>query len=73
MNSDDHPSPGGPTPSITVKKLGRDFPGGAVIKIPAFTAGSTGLIPGQGTKVLHAAQHSQKKEKEIGESESPHC
>ena len=68
----DHSSPRGPTPSITVKKLGRDFPGGVVVKTPAFTAGSMGLIPGQGTKIPHAAQHSQKK-REIRESESPCC
>ena len=27
----------------------------------ASTAGGTGLIPGQGTKILHAAWHGQKK------------
>ena len=27
----------------------------------ASTAGAMGLIPGQGTKILHAAWHSQKK------------
>ena len=26
-------------------------------------AGGTGFIPGQGTKILHATQHSQKKKK----------
>ena len=30
----------------------------------ASTAGGMGLIPGQGTKILRAVQHSQKKNKE---------
>ena len=29
----------------------------------ASTAGGSGSIPGRGTKILHAAQHSQKKKK----------
>ena len=31
------------------------------LELHASTAGGTGSIPGQGTKILHAAQHSQKK------------
>ena len=30
----------------------------------ASTAGGRGLIPGQGTKILHAVWHGQKKKKE---------
>ena len=33
-----------------------DFPGGLVVKNPPFTVG---LIPGQGTKIPHAAGYSQ--------------
>ena len=32
-----------------------DFPGGPVVKNPPYKAGDTGLIPGQGTKMPHAA------------------
>ena len=31
-----------------------DFPGGPVIKSLPSNAGNTGLIPGQGTNILHA-------------------
>ena len=33
----------------------RDFPGGPVVKNPPCNAGDAGLIPGQGTKISHAA------------------
>ena len=33
----------------------RDLPGGPVVKNPPYNAGDTGLIPGQGTKIPHAA------------------
>ena len=33
-----------------------DFPGGPVVKNPPASAGDTGLIPGLGTKILHAAE-----------------
>ena len=36
----------------------RDFPGSLVVKI---NAGGMGLLPDQGTKIPHAAQHSQTK------------
>ena len=32
-----------------------DFPGGPVVKNPPSNAGNTGSIPGQGTKIPHAA------------------
>ena len=37
-----------------------DFPGGPVVET-ASTAGSTGSITGQGTKIPHALGHGQKK------------
>ena len=36
-----------------------EFPGGSVVRTPHFTAGGPGSIPGQGSKILKAAQHSQ--------------
>ena len=33
----------------------RDFPGGPVVKNPPSNAGGPGSIPGQGTKIPHAA------------------
>ena len=33
----------------------RDFPGGPVVKNPPSSAGDVGSIPGQGTKIPHAA------------------
>ena len=33
----------------------RDFPGGPVVKNPPYNGGDMGLIPGQGTKIPHAA------------------
>ena len=32
-----------------------DFPGGPVVKNPPYAAGDTVSIPGQGTKIPHAA------------------
>ena len=50
---------------VTVKKKEvEDFPGSPVVKTPSLhcsTAAGTGLIPGWGTKILHAGGHSQKK------------
>ena len=37
------------------------FPGGSVVKTLSFQRRGTGLIPGPGTKIPHAVQHSQKK------------
>ena len=36
------------------KKWGWDFPGSPVVKSPPCNAGNSGLIPGQGIKILHA-------------------
>ena len=33
-----------------------DFPGGPVVKNPPCNAGDTSSIPGQGTKISHAAE-----------------
>ena len=35
--------------------LDRVFPGGPVVNTVSSNAGGTGLIPGQGTKIPHAA------------------
>ena len=32
-----------------------DFPGGPVVENPPYNAGDIGLVPGQGTKIPHAA------------------
>ena len=34
------------------------------LKLHASTAQGTGSVPGRGTKIMHAAQHSQKKKKD---------
>ena len=36
-----------------------------MVRTPAFTAGGWGSIPGQGTEILEAAWHSQKKKKVV--------
>ena len=38
-----------------LKKKGGDFPGGPVVKNLPSSAGDAGSIPGQGTKIPHAA------------------
>ena len=44
----------------------RDSPGGPGVKVLCFsTAGATGSIPGQGTKILHAVQCGQKCNRNI--------
>ena len=40
----------------------REFSGGPRLGLCVSTATGTGSIPGQGTKILHAGWHSQKKE-----------
>ena len=35
-----------------------------MVKIPCFHSRGKGLIPGQGTKIPNAMQHSQKTEKQ---------
>ena len=42
--------------SFYLKELDRDFPGGPVVENSPCSAGDTGLIPGQGTKIPHAAE-----------------
>ena len=46
-----------------------EFPGGPVIKTLCFHCLGPGLITVQGTKILQAAQHSQKKKKKKIEGE----
>ena len=41
----------------------RGFPGGPVVKTWPSNARSEGLIPGQGTKILHAEKNGKKKKK----------
>ena len=41
----------------------REFPGGPVVRLCAFTAEGTGSTPGRGTKILQAVQRGQKKKK----------
>ena len=41
-------------------KASSDFPGGPVVKILPSNVGGTGSIPGQGTKIPHAARCSQR-------------
>ena len=40
-----------------------DFPGGPVVKTLSFQCRGTGSIPGPGTQIPHAMQHSQEKKK----------
>ena len=41
----------------------RDFPGGLVVKTRASTAKGMGLIPGQGTNILHVRSKKKKKKR----------
>ena len=41
----------------------RDFPGGPVLETPCFHCRGHGSIPGQGTKVPHAARPKKDKNK----------
>ena len=45
------------------KKWLRDFSGGLVVKTVSSSAADVGSIPGQGTRIPYAMQHSQKKRK----------
>ena len=45
---------------ITLKQVSWDYPGGPVLRPHASNAGGTGLISGQGTKILHASQFGKK-------------
>ena len=44
----------------------KDFPGSLMVK--TLNAAGTGSIPDLGTKIPHAAQHSQKKKKNEAEA-----
>ena len=44
------------TMEVPQKTENRDFPGGPVAKKPPSNAGDVGSIPGQGTKIPHAAR-----------------
>ena len=56
------------------KKTDWEFPSGPVVKNLPFNAGDTGLIPGQGTKIPHAAgqlsPHTSTRES-MGHNEEP--
>ena len=47
---------------LTVKLGG--FPGSPVVRTRRFHCHGPGSIPGQGTKITQAAQHSQRKKEE---------
>ena len=50
----------------TIKRgICRDVPGSPVVKTRASNAGGAGSIPGQGTKIPHAVQLGQKKERHM--------
>ena len=49
---------GARTPEM-VLSMSKDFVSGPVIRLHTSTAGSTGLIPGRGPKILHALWHCQ--------------
>ena len=52
----------------------RNFPGGPVVKTQSFHCGVTGLVPGWGTRILHATWHGQKiKNKKIIDCPNPKC
>ena len=46
-----HPIPSGPFKTQSTE----DLPGGPVFKTSSSNAGATGLIPGQGARILHAS------------------
>ena len=41
------------------KRVDRDFSGGPVVQTPCFHRRGAGSIPGQGTKIPHAAWHGE--------------
>ena len=47
-----------------------DLPGDSMFRLHALNTGATGSVSGRGTKIPHAAWHSQKKKKICGESRS---
>ena len=46
-----------PPKCMCSKHNSSDFPGGSVVKNPSYSAGNSGSIPGQGTKIPHALEH----------------
>ena len=56
--------------SLLLKSNRLDFPGDTTVRPHTSPAGGTGSVPGLGTKILHAAWHSQKKKKSIIHSTS---
>ena len=53
---------------LFLKKILGTFLGVQRLRFRTSTAGGVGLIPGQGTKILHAMQCGQKKEKKEKEN-----
>ena len=58
----------------TLETIGGDFSGPSWLRLHSSNAVDTGSIPGQGTKVVHATQCSEKKKKKkqsgtLGESQ----
>ena len=47
-----------------------EFPGGPGLGLCTSSAGAQGSIPGQGTKILQAVQHSQKKKNLFSSSDT---
>ena len=45
--------------TVNMKRTGRDFPGGPVVKNVPSNVEGMGLIPGQGTKIPHATWYAQ--------------
>ena len=62
---------------LIIKNLFRDFPGGPVVKNPPYNAGDADSIPGQGTKIPHAAGQlspsATTTEPECRKLQSPHA
>ena len=50
----------------------REFPGSPVVRTWHFHCQGLGLIPGQGTKILQAEWHGQKKKKEFHRDRKGH-
>ena len=42
-----------------------DLPGDSMFRLHALNTGATGSVSGRGTKIPHAAWHSQKKKKSV--------
>ena len=44
------------------KRVGAEYPVSPVVRIPCFHVGGAGLIPSQGTRILHATTTTTKAE-----------